>query len=393
MIVQQDPSKQVFEAGLTANNVLSSSVTTNVNLTPPPDLQVAAFTAPAAALASHSFAISYQVTNAGSTATPENNWTDSVYLASGPSLDTSTDLKLGDMTHQGVLNPGGSYIQAANFTLPDGLSGTFHVFVVTDSGNLVFELDKANNVVSAGNATVVSSKPADLIVAAASAPAAANPGQVIPVTWTVTNQGIGDTAVTQWTDKVYATSDAALGAIRVLIAAFARDHGLLQPGASYTETELVTIPYTLTGVYNLFVETDAQITEAEDGQGVQATGPGGIVYEGANEDNNVSTALPLLISTQLADLTVSQLQLVSPATLATGGPATVNWTVQNSGAAATSSTNWYDDVYLSPTPTFDPQTAEYLGGAFHNNPLAAGVSIRLPRPSPCRPTWPPGRIT
>ncbi|HVX61185.1 MAG TPA: CARDB domain-containing protein, partial [Pirellulales bacterium] len=372
LIVQDDASQQVFEAGATANNVLSAAATTNVNLTPPPDLQIASIVAPAAALASHTLAISYQVTNAGSTATPQNSWTDTVYLASGSTLDASTDLKLGDLTHRGTLSAGGSYTQTASFTLPNDLNGAFHVFVVTDSGNLVFELDKANNIVSAGNATTVSSKPADLVVTAASAPAAANPGQVIPVSWTVTNQGVGDTAVGDWTDKVYATTDAALGANRVLIAAFTRHHGLLQPGASYTETELVEIPYTLTGAYNLFVETDAPVTEAEDGQGAQTTGPGGAVYEAGAEANNVSSALAVLISAQLADLTVSQVQLLSPATLATGGSASVGWTVQNSGAAATSSTHWYDDVYLSPTPTFDPQTAVYLGSAFHNNPLPAG---------------------
>ncbi len=134
----------------------------------------------------------------------------------------------------------------------------------------------------------------------------------------------------------------------------------------------MTIPYALTGGYNLFVEADAPITEAEDGQGAQTTGPGGAVYEAGNEANNVSAALAVLVSAQLADLTVSQVQLLSPATLATGGSANVGWTVQNSGAAATSSTHWYDDVYLSPTPTFDPNTAVYLGSAFHNNPLPAG---------------------
>ena len=333
--------------------------------------------------------MNYTVTNAGSTATPSKIppgttvdphdppspvvWTDTVYLASGPTLDTTTDLKLGDIVHNGALAAGATYTEDATFTLPDGLSGTFYVFVVTDSADQVFEPDKSNNTADAANTTVVSSKPAQLVVTGTSSPASADPGQVIPMTWTVTNQGTGDTAVTYWVDKVYATTDSALGPIRVLLATIPHN-GLLDAGGSYTDSAQVTIPYTITGAYNLFVYANAPVTQQEDGPSAVVSPPGGWVYE-PNPSASISAAIPIAISAKLAQLQLSGVTVTPPAGgAATGQPLTVAWTLTNTGTAATSSTHWYDDVYLSPSSTFDASTAIYLGSAYENNPLGAGKS-------------------
>jgi hypothetical protein len=58
------------------------------------------------------------------------------------------------------------------------------------------------------------------------------------------------------------------------------------------------------------------------------------------------------------------------------GSVTVSWTVANRGDAATSNDNsqnasWYDTVFLSDTPTYDPDTAVYLGTFSHYGALAA----------------------
>ncbi|HQU42080.1 MAG TPA: carboxypeptidase regulatory-like domain-containing protein, partial [Pirellulales bacterium] len=391
-IAQSNADFSVFEAGATANDIQSTTSVTTVNLTPPPQLSVAV-TAPATALASHVLSVNYTVTNIGAGTTPSEippgsvvdphdpqspvTWTDTVYLAAGTTLNTSTDMKLGDITHEGVLNPGDSYTVTASFTLPNALSGTFHVFVVTDSAGQVFQTDHSQNTADAANATVVSSQPAQLVVTSATAPAAADPGQIIPMTWTVTNQGTGDTAVTYWVDKVYATTDSTLGPLgsnRVLIGTFPHN-GLLNAGASYTDNVQVTVPYSLTGQYNLFVYTNAPVTEQEDGSGVTVSPPGGWVYE-TDPAKSVSAAIPIAISSKLAQLQVSGVTVTpSGAAVETGQQATVAWTINNTGSATTSSTHWYDDVYLSPTATFDANTAIYLGSAYDNNPLAAGASL------------------
>src|SRR5207302_4024084 len=49
--------------------------------------------------------------------------------------------------------------------------------------------------------------PPDLTVTAGSAPASVCAGAAVLVTWTVTNAGGGDTAITSWVDNVYARSE------------------------------------------------------------------------------------------------------------------------------------------------------------------------------------------
>src|SRR5262249_58212908 len=101
-------------------------------------------------------------------------------------LNPATALRLGDVTHFGALDVGASYHRSATFTLPNGLSGSFYAFVVTDSGGAVFELDRANNTdYDHSHAVLVSSRPADLVVAAATAPATAEAGKTVPGPGTV----------------------------------------------------------------------------------------------------------------------------------------------------------------------------------------------------------------
>src|SRR5439155_10390536 len=64
-LVKTDLFGQVFENGADANNVAATAAAETVNLTPPPDLELDLITAPATALAGHSFTIEYVVTNAG----------------------------------------------------------------------------------------------------------------------------------------------------------------------------------------------------------------------------------------------------------------------------------------------------------------------------------------
>src|SRR5262249_6952541 len=161
------------------------------------------------------------------------------------------------------------------------------------------------------------------------------------------------------TDKVYATTDATLGASRVLLGAFPH-HGLLAAGASYSQTQLVPLPVSLSGPYNVFVVADAPITMSEDGGDAHVTGPGGAVYEGDNEANNVAAPLPVAITRKLADLQVTQ--VTAPADAATGADLTVRWTVANTGDGRTNANYWYDDVYLSTQPTLGSGGRDvYLG--------------------------------
>src|SRR5205823_15114507 len=66
--------------------------------------------------------------------------------------------------------------------------------------------------------------------------------------------------------------------------------------------------------------------------------------------------------------------LVTPAQNFSGEQATVQWTVQNSGASVWAGTHyWVDQVYLSPDPTFIASRATSLGGFVHDNTVPLGA--------------------
>ena len=200
----------MFQNGNTGGNVAATAAAETLHLTPPPDLEVSSIAPPATALAGHSFTFAYTVTNAGSTATPNYTWTDALYLSPTATYSASTAIALGEQTHQGILAAGAGYTNTVTTTLPNGLVGSYYVVADTDVGDVVFEVDKTNNLAVATSATVISAAPPDLVVSAASAPASAVPGAAIFVNWTVTNQSTGDTAVSAWQDSVYISTKSTL---------------------------------------------------------------------------------------------------------------------------------------------------------------------------------------
>src|SRR5262249_52330146 len=155
-------------------------------------------------------------------------------------FDAHTAIPLGRQTHQGGLAAGASYTNTVTATLPNGQAGTFYLFVVSDSGNAVFEADKTNNT-GASSAVAVSLAPAHLVVAAVGAPTAALPGSAVLVNWTVANHGTGDTAVGSWRDSVYVDTGSTLSGNAVLLGSFTHN-GLLTGGGSYAQSQLVTLP-------------------------------------------------------------------------------------------------------------------------------------------------------
>ena len=75
------------------------------------------------------------------------------------------------------------------------------------------------------------------------------------VNWTVTNEDATNTVISSWQDNVYAESTQGSQSVSFL-GSFTH-YGSLAPNASYTQTQLVTLPISLsTGAYNLFVVTN-----------------------------------------------------------------------------------------------------------------------------------------
>ncbi len=265
---------------------------------------------------------------------------------------------IGSSDHFGALTPGASYQSSQTYTLPNGISGPYYILVDTDATGQVFETDKANNVDASSIA--ITSNPPSFAVTAFTAPSTAGTGQPITVSYTVLNNGgstlpVVDTngAITQegFTDLLVLTStDLAGHTSNTVVGKFVRE-GLIAAGGTYTDTEVVTLPYIPTGAYSLSLIAGSDI------------------YQAAGAIHVVSQAFTL---TQAApDLTVTNVS--APPSLEAGVPTTITWTTQNVGTNPTDSNYWYDNVYVSTKPTLD-NTATLLGSYRQSSALAAGGS-------------------
>jgi subtilase family serine protease len=210
-------------------------------------------------------------------------------------------------------------------------------------------LDNANNIKQISQPIAIASNPADLVVSGVNVSAVQEAGKATLISWSVTNQGSGDTAITRWTDQITVSSDAVLGnEDDVFLGSFVHN-GLLNAGVSYAQTQQIEVPFKLEGDYHLFVTSDADKN----------------VYEGAHEDNNTATQ-SIAITRQTPDLQVEQVSADS--TAISGQNLKVNWTVQNSGTGRTNANYWYDNVYLSKDQTLSQDDIR-LGQTYRSGAL------------------------
>jgi hypothetical protein len=389
LLVHTDARNQVFEYVFETNNVAVTANPILITLTPPPDLAVSQVTAPATALASHPLSVSCAVTNRGTDTFLTYFWEDRLYLTTNTAAVAavrsgtlaSAAIFSGEpqytLLHFGGLDAGQAYTDTFTVTLPAALSGPYYAIVETDFGGEVFELLKTNNLRASSAPILIESRPPDLVVSSLTAPSSAQAGSSLLVSWTVRNQGPGDTAVTRWTDRLVLSTDATPGNGDDVTLLTREHNGLLDAGASYTESnEVVTVPFSVApGSYRLFLLTDS----------------GNTVYEAANEGNNASTPRTVAITRTTADLRVtavevrertgmSALQVLSEDTLL------VSWRVENTGLAAPNSTAWSDAIYLSTNSILDTN-AVLLGvsqnpvslapGTFYTNTLAVTLPAEI----------------
>jgi large repetitive protein len=341
-----------------------------------PDLQVTNLTVPTITPKSGTtFPISWTVTNIGTRATREMYWEDRVYLSRDASLDFS-DRYLGATLRQGILEMGQSYTSFLNITLPDGISGDYHLLVFTDANivdindlrvaegddrpvdaNVYFQRgganfrtmasvsefkDEANNITGAALPIVLADAP-DLQVTMLETPERINRGQDFEITYTVTNTGAGDTPPRQgkWQDLIYLSRDGFLDLERDRYLSTVEHTNGLKAGESYTVTRLFQAPIDLIGPYYLFIVTDPTRRDVD-----------GDVFEGSNELNNSRPSTqPLVIEVPPpSDLEVDTITL--PSSAKPGERIEVSWTVSNFGVNAADGT-WSDAVYLSADGIWD----------------------------------------
>ncbi|MFN6535591.1 MAG: CARDB domain-containing protein [Nostoc sp. EkiNYC01] len=210
----------------------------------------------------------------------------------------------------------------------------------------------------------------DLIVSSVTVPLYIDLDRIIPLSWTVTNQGT-TTALVDWYDAVYISDDPFLDDSDDYLEQYSvEEYTSLAPGSSYTATKN-TIIRSYTGEigerYLLFV-TDTYNNQSE-----------------TNETNNVF-AQPITITAP--DLAITDVN--APIISRLGETITLSWTVKNLGTGS-AFRGWRDSVYISDDQFLDyPNFFAGIEGdtlltsfeATGNTPLAAGSSYTIIRDVP-----------
>ncbi|MFN0052759.1 MAG: CARDB domain-containing protein [Planctomycetales bacterium] len=327
-IVRTDSASQVFEHSSEGNNVAAQKNATTVFQTPPPDLTVTSISVPAEALAGQPLLISYTVVNQDVTATPNNSWSDSIYLSSDAVLSPATDHLLGVRRRTGTLDAGQSETLSYSFQLSDTLSGDFHVIVSTDSLNQVFEADNANNVVATSSTTRVTVNPPDLSLTLLSVSPAPRSGRDLTVEYAVANVGAAPTPLGAWSDAIYLSADEILDSDDRRLTQVSR-YGVLAPDAAESHSVVVRLPADQIGAFYLFIVADVSHS----------------LYE-LSEANNVAST-PLTIVEDRPDLLVRSFDArFADSTILPGSSVAIDFAVDNVGGS-TRGVSWIDRLILS----------------------------------------------
>ena len=321
-------------------------------LTPRPDLAVSAVSAPATAAAGQAVPVVWTLSNLGNADAPAG-WSHTLWVAADAAGDSAQLVAALPFT---TLLPAGHSLSVTGVVMvPFSVVGDLFFMVAADGSNNVVELNENNNAAVASQSTQITA--GDLTIQALSAPAAAQFGQTMSVSWVVANTGSSPIAG-PWQDCLFLGTNPnslsgplGLGTVPAVAP--------LAPGTAYTNTQRVLLPLGAqrpAGNYYLTVLADC--------------------FDNVTEQTrtNNTMAVPVTLSfPPLPDLVVTP--LTTPVAASPGQTVTLVWGITNQGAAATASGGWSEAVYLCSQggAAFNPdQPGSLLTTFTFTNDLAAG---------------------
>ena len=278
--------------------------------------------------------VAWGVTNRG-TDSALGYWFDSLSFTSNSTPDAPS-LLLSQIEQNGPLPAGSTYWQTSSIYLPVIQSGKYSFILKTDSSGLLSEADESNNQLFVS--FNFQSTPADLVPIALQLPTVVTgpPNPVVSVVWGVTDQGIG-AAVGGWTDfLILSTNDVYDSMDYVLTTSY--ENQPVAPGTTYWRTNLVRFPITKDGTYYVIFQADL----------------GDALNE--SQTNNNQMVVPITFHILPPDLAPLTVELTNNLVLPPKPIVSIIWAVTNlgPGEAIGDYYSWFDDLYLSTNPIYDP---------------------------------------
>lgn len=354
-----DANDHLFEGGYEQDNTRGTPL--SITARPPADLVIDSLFSPRNALSYEEINVSWRVSNRGANTTDAANWTDRIYLSNSDSLVPSQAVILGDYNRNGVLLRDGSYLATTKVRLPRGIRGTYYIHVWTDVADNVFEFTSNTNNLLRQPVTIQLAPYPDLIVT--NVQSSQNPlygDSLFTFIYTLKNQGTGPT-VGAWIDRLTVTNEPKSVDSVHLFGNFSNDSRIVA-GDSVTRRVQLRVPR-LQGVYYLTVDANFD----------NRSNP--VEYEYNFRNNNLGSSQPIPFITFPIFTDIEVANVVVPTTVGSGDTINVSWTIRNNGKdSLIFGSN--DNIYLSPTPVFNPQTATRLDFVTYTVKLKRGETYQ-----------------
>ncbi len=346
VFVVTDKNNSVQE--LANNNNLKRAGPLEVTLKPPPNLLLESITPPPASLSGQNVSVSWTVKNIGANAPVENSWRDKIFISQLDTFNANFATEVGIKYRFGGTGfmPNQTYTESLTFSLPQGISGPYFVYVHTDFFNDVFEYTfTADNLARSIQPFTVSLAPyADLRITNIELPEEISTGDTISVSWTVINQGVA-TAQANWSDRIFISGTQNWNAAQAITLQTKLISQSLAPGESYTTASNVVIPVNISGMVYIYLFTDHnnQVWEYlfENNNVAHA----GSFYDSTGSGTPEIVAIYLEPDTTFADLSITE--FIAPVTANSGESINLSYTVSNIGEDITQENYWNDRVYFS----------------------------------------------
>ena len=299
------------------NNKKSASEPLWIKINPPPDLFVNKIIVPKNVFSEQICDITWQIINKGYKTAKPGKWYDEVYISK--SYNTAKRYKLGKFLHTGELDPDSTYSITKSVKLPIGIYGKHYFYVRTDLENKVYEhAYDGNNVGQSDSVNVILTPPPDLVVTSIKVPDSATNKSIIPIEWTVLNQGAASPSAKNWIDKIYLSSSPDTNLVgSYTYYQYRRQPSGLKAGLSYNVNKNIKIPDLIEpGRYYFYIKTD----DTDE------------VFEYVNDSNNISRSDSIMIGiADWPDLQITSIQV--PDSASTSEEIMLNYTLRNFGSA------------------------------------------------------------
>ncbi|XP_052774203.1 uncharacterized protein LOC128212867 isoform X2 [Mya arenaria] len=362
IFVKTDTSSSIAELN-TTNNLMRSLSTIDVQLTPPPDLQVISiFVSGSRFYSGSEIQLSWTVLNVGIGPTRSQRWYDRVWWSTNNTVERSSK-RLADVLHNGGIDKQHNYTVSRAVNIPEFITGDYFILVETDVYDNVYEfLGEDNNVSPMQNSLYVAlTPPPDLKITSILTPPLWTTGDTVNISWTVQNIG-SETPHSQryWTDLLVLTSGS-----NTIIASLLRSHyGSLSVDETYTSTvTFYVVPALPTDKYTLHVTADNR----------------NYLFEYLNEANN-EIIQQVTVQQALPDLSVEYFNVTiryeTNRTLINA-----DWSVHNVGIGKTVRSQWFDTISVKTQNQnyfTELQTFQNKHGLLPNESYDSNATIDLP---------------